>query len=200
LQQADNKYFEEYKQPDKLCSEMYSCKNGVSEYIAQMENKSYQAQYRVSSWDSDYNMLKHIRWVRNRIAHDSGTHQISNPEDLEFVRDFYNRIFSGQDSLTILRKAIDAEDERRKQQKKQQTSQVSAPTPAYSYTPPKKASRILLNRASSPVYKELRQLGRRSFPCTLSALPFMPSELRQHRTISTSAFGGSFELKCVVFS
>ena len=138
MQPADNEFFEEYKRLDKLCSEMYSCQNGISEYIAQMENKAYQGQYRIHSWDSDYKMLKHVRWVRNQIAHDSGTYQISEPEDLTFVRDYYNRIFSGQDSLTLLRKAIDAETERRRQQKKQQTDQVTTPTIPHSYTPPKK--------------------------------------------------------------
>ena len=124
LQSHDNEFFEEYKRLDKLCSEMYSCQNGVSEYIAQMENKSYQGQYRVSSWDSDYKMLKHVRWVRNQIAHDSGLYQISEPNDLEFVRDYRNRIFSGQDSLTLLRKAIDIDAERASQRNKQHNEQV----------------------------------------------------------------------------
>ncbi len=138
MQLADNEFFEEYKRLDKLCSEMYSCQNGISEYIAQMESKSYQGQYSISSWDSDYKMLKHVRWVRNQIAHDSGIYQISEPEDMTFVRDFYNRIFSGQDSLTLLRKAIDTEAEQRRQQKKQQTNQVSTPTIPHSSTHPKK--------------------------------------------------------------
>ena len=140
MQSADNEFFEEYKRLDKLCSEMYSCQNGVSEYIAQMESKSYQGQYRISSWDSDYKMLKHVRWIRNQIAHDSGTYQISEQGDLIFVRDFYNRIFSGRDSLTLLRKAIDAEAERRSQQKKQQTNHVPTPTIPHAYTPPKNSN------------------------------------------------------------
>lgn len=131
MQPADNDFFEEYKRLDRLCADMYSCQNGVSEYINQMENKSYQGQYRVSSWTSDYKMLKHIRWVRNQIAHDSGISQISEREDLEFVQDFYERIFSGQDPLTLLRKAIETEAERRKQQKTQHTN------PAQTYTPPR---------------------------------------------------------------
>lgn len=120
----DNEFFEEYKRLDRLCADMYSCRNGVSEYIAQMENRFYQGQFRVRSWTSDHKMLKHVRWVRNQIAHDSGVYQISEPEDLEFVLDFYERIFSGQDPLTLLRKATEAEAERRKQQ-----ARSTAPTP-----------------------------------------------------------------------
>lgn len=128
MQLQDNDFFEEYKRLDRLCSDMYSCQNGISEYIAQMENNSNQGRCRVSSWESDYKTLKHVRWVRNQIAHDSGSCQISEPEDLTFVLDFYDRIFSGQDSLTLLRKAIEAEAERQRQQKKQQANQVSTPT------------------------------------------------------------------------
>lgn len=116
---ADNVFFEAYKRLDKLCSEMYSCQNGVSEYIAQMERETYQGQYRVSSWNTDYKMLKHIRWVRNQIAHDFGLYQISEPEDLDFVQDFHSRIYSGSDPLTLLRKAIESENAIRRQQKKQ---------------------------------------------------------------------------------
>ena len=140
LQLADNEFFEEYKRLDKLCSEMYSCRNGVSEYISQMENSAYQGQFRVSSWTSDYKMLKHVRWVRNQIAHDSGTYQISEPEDLAFVRNFYGRIFSGQDSLTLLRSSMNAESEQRRQQRKQQANPVPAPDVPHSYTPQKKKS------------------------------------------------------------
>lgn len=140
LHLSDNEFFEEYKRLDRLCGDMYSCKNGVSEYISQMESKAYQGRYRVSSWDSDYKMLKHVRWVRNQIAHDSGTYQFSDSDDLAFVQDFYHRIFSGQDSLTLLRKSIDAAAERQKQHKKQQASKSNIQSASYSYAPPKKKS------------------------------------------------------------
>lgn len=37
MQPADNEFFEEYKHLDKLCGDMYSCRNGISEYIDQMD-------------------------------------------------------------------------------------------------------------------------------------------------------------------
>ena len=40
MQPADNDFFEEYKRLDRLCADMYSCQNGVSEYINQMENNT----------------------------------------------------------------------------------------------------------------------------------------------------------------
>ena len=137
---ADNDFFEEYKRLEKLCSEMYSCKNGVSEYIAQMEHLTYKGQFRVSSWNNDYKMLKHVRWVRNQIAHDSGSYQISEPENLDFVQEFHSRIFSGTDPLTSLRKAIESENRIQRQQKKQSTIQAQTPTEPYTYRPVQKKS------------------------------------------------------------
>lgn len=138
---ADNDFFEAYKRLDKLCSEMYSCQNGVSEYIAQMERHAYKGQFRVSSWNNDYKMLKHVRWVRNQIAHDSGSYQISEPEDLDFVQAFHSRIYSGSDPLTLLRKAIESENRIQRQQKKQSTTQVQTPTEPYTYRPVQNKSR-----------------------------------------------------------
>ena len=42
MQPADNEFFEEYKHLDSLCGDMYSCRNGISEYIDQMDSKSHQ--------------------------------------------------------------------------------------------------------------------------------------------------------------
>lgn len=135
MQPADNEFFEEYKHLDKLCGDMYSCRNGISEYIDQMDNKSYKGSPLIPSWNSDYKMLKHIRWVRNQIAHDSGAYQVSESEDLEFVRNFYDRIFSGQDPLTLLRKEEEKAAARRKNQNKQQTTPVQTPDEVSIYAP-----------------------------------------------------------------
>ncbi len=135
MQPADNEFFEEYKHLDKLCGDMYSCRNGISEYIDQMDNKSHRGYHLVPLWDSDYKMLKHIRWVRNQIAHDSGAYQVSESEDLEFVRNFYDRIFSGQDPLTLLRKEEEKAAARRKNQNKQQTTPVQPPDEVSIYAP-----------------------------------------------------------------
>lgn len=101
----DNDFFEAYKRLDSVCSDLYSTRNGISEYIADMETKASQGHLLIPSWDSDYKSLKHIRWVRNRIAHDADDSQISETSDLSFAQDFYHRILSEKDPLTLLRKA-----------------------------------------------------------------------------------------------
>ena len=122
MQKMDNEFFEMYKRLDNLCRDMYSCRNGVSEYISQMEQAAYQGKYKVYSWDDDYKKLKHLRWVRNRIAHDSGVFQICEPHDIDAVHDFYDRILSGQDPLALLRKITEARPLYKKTEYRQQTA------------------------------------------------------------------------------
>ena len=105
MHQNDNDFFEAYKKLEKVCSDLYSAKNGVSEYISDMETKATFGHRLIPSWDSDYKGLKHIRWVRNRIAHDTDNAQISEPSDLAFAKDFRGRILYEKDPLTLLRKA-----------------------------------------------------------------------------------------------
>ena len=92
MQKMDNEFFEMYKRLDNLCRDMYSCRNGVSEYISQMEQAAYQGKYKVYSWEADYKKLKHLRWVRNRIAHDSGVFQICEPHDIDDVHALLRKI------------------------------------------------------------------------------------------------------------
>ena len=119
MQAADNEFFEEYKKLDNLCTDMFSCeKNGVSAYISEMENSDYRIICRIPSWDDDYDMLKHVRHVRNALAHESFSYRLSNSEDIKFVKDFYSRIFAGKDALSLLRKESEKLNRQRKQQKK----------------------------------------------------------------------------------
>lgn len=142
LQPSDILFFEEYKRLDKLCSDIYFCQNGISEYIAHMERESFQGLRRISSWDSDYKMLKHIRWIRNQIAHSSDTYQMSEQEDLKAVQDYYDRILSGNDALSLLRKAIQKENNLKTPQKRPQVNHVQMQTASSSYTPIKKKSKV----------------------------------------------------------
>lgn len=50
-------------------------------------------------------MLKHIRWVRNQIAHDTSDAPFSTEADLEFTNAFYDRIINQNDPFSHLKKA-----------------------------------------------------------------------------------------------
>ena len=104
MQALDNEFFEAYKRLDRFCSDIYGCRNGVSQYIEDMERVSYQERFAIPSWEQAYKTLKHLRWVRNQIAHDSGQIQICEEYDIHDVNSFYDDIISGTDPLTQLRR------------------------------------------------------------------------------------------------
>lgn len=104
MQALDNEFFEAYKRLDCLCSDIYGCRNGVSQYIEDMERASYQGRLAIPSWEQTYKMLKHLRWVRNQLAHDSGQIQLCEECNIQNTNRFYDDIMSGRDPLTQLRK------------------------------------------------------------------------------------------------
>ena len=105
MQGQDSRFFEEYKRLDKLCGERLRSRNGVSAYIAEMERKAARGRTAVPSWASDDKALKHLRWVRNRLAHESAESRVSTAEDLAVLQEFHRRLLSGQDPLALLEKA-----------------------------------------------------------------------------------------------
>ena len=104
MQAIDNEFFEAYKRLDRLCSDIYGCRNGVSQYIEDMERVSYQGRLAIPSWEQAYRTLKHLRWVRNQLAHDSGQLQLCEERDIQDTNSFYDDIVLGCDPLTQLRR------------------------------------------------------------------------------------------------
>ena len=104
MNRSDIEFFEAYKRLDKLCGEILNCSNGVSEYISEME-RSPEGQYKVASWNTDYKELKHIKWVRNQIAHDATDFPVSDESDILFAESFYDRILNQDDPFARLRKS-----------------------------------------------------------------------------------------------
>lgn len=115
---------EEYKRLDRLCKDYLSSTEGVSEYISQMELAPWNDRRYVSTWEDDYKQLKHVRWVRNQLAHEVGTlnSDICTEDDLDWVQSFYNGIMNGSDPFSIIRKAKDEERRRTAQQRKMRSN------------------------------------------------------------------------------
>ncbi len=109
---------EEYKRLDRLCKDYLSSAEGVSEYIRQMEATPWSNRLYVFTWEDDYKQLKHVRWVRNQLAHEVGSlnSDVCTEGDLDWVQSFYNRILNGSDPFTIIREAKAEEALRAKQQ------------------------------------------------------------------------------------
>jgi len=92
------KFQEEYKSVDKFIKDAFGSVDGVSEYIRTMERNEGNKSDEV--WKDDYYKLKHMRWIRNQLAHEvSIDSDICEREDLEWLCDFHARLKKGDDSL-----------------------------------------------------------------------------------------------------
>lgn len=93
MDRLDMEFFDKYKDVDKFCGDMLSSDSGISEYIDQMEKTPASERRYVPSWERDYRMLKHLRYVRNQIAH-ANNDVISTEEDFFELNEFYDRLLN----------------------------------------------------------------------------------------------------------
>lgn len=100
-------FLEEYKQLDKLCSELFDGQPGVTSYINEMKGTDWSNAREVLNWKTDLNNLIRLRHIRNHLAHTEGAFEenLCTGEDVKWVKDFRNRIFKQIDPLASLRKS-----------------------------------------------------------------------------------------------
>lgn len=94
-------FFEEYKKLDNLCKDLFKSDRGVSQYIEEMECTPFTKSRLVESWQDDYKMLKHVRWIRNNIAHNND-YSGCNKSDVKSVKDFYKKIINQKDPFSVI--------------------------------------------------------------------------------------------------
>ena len=99
-------FLEEYKQLDKLCGELYDNQPGVTSYINDMKNIDWNVAREISDWKADLNHLIRLRHIRNHLAHTEGAfnEKLCTSEDINWVKDFRNRIRKQTDPLALLQK------------------------------------------------------------------------------------------------
>lgn len=111
-------FLENYKNLDELCRQILSSDRGVSEYIDEM---SYGSQgYRmIPGWERDYKQLKKMRWIRNRLVHetDSFEDNLVNVKDIEWLHTFYRRILECTDPFSLLHQSENMNGKTGKQEK-----------------------------------------------------------------------------------
>lgn len=93
-------FMQSYKRLDILCRDMNGI--GVTGYIEDMEQAVNRVGY-VSGWHSDYQKLKHYRYVRNQIAHEvyATEENMCSSEDVAWLEAFYQRILQQTDPLAM---------------------------------------------------------------------------------------------------
>ena len=122
-------FIDSYKKLEKICNEIYGDNHGISTYIETMTNIPSASRY-VSRWDEDLKLLKHYRWIRNKIVHEPGCTEdnMCDYADIQWLNEFYSRIMTGNDPLTLYRKVTKPQ---KATVRKQQfyTQQYTIPTP-----------------------------------------------------------------------
>lgn len=94
-----------YKRADRFIKDAYSSSEGVSEYIRLMEADFIKGSSKIQGWKRDYDNLKHIRWIRNQLAHEvSYDSEICSVNEYEWLEEFYERLLSTEDPLTALKR------------------------------------------------------------------------------------------------
>ena len=100
----ESRLFEEYKQVDNICRDMLSSQSGVKQYITEMEQNFSYGLSVIPSWKDDYYTLKRVKWLRNKIAHESGVTEC-NENDAAWLENFHRRLLTRQDPLALLNNA-----------------------------------------------------------------------------------------------
>lgn len=116
---------EEYKYVDAICRDMLGAEKGVSAYIDQLNETPMTVRYWIAEWNDEYRQLKHIRWLRNQIAHSTGYVECTQ-SDLDWLKGFHNRLLTQQD---LLAKAHRVMQESQIQNQQQQAKTILAAAP-----------------------------------------------------------------------
>ncbi len=101
MTKIEMEFFDEYKAVDNICRDMFQTQQGVTEYINQMEANDLQGSRRVVNWNEKYKMLKHLRWLRNQIAHDNSAPELEE-NDLIELQHFHTQLLNQKDPLAVL--------------------------------------------------------------------------------------------------
>lgn len=118
---------DEYKYVDKICREMFGTEKGVTAYIEQLDETPVTVRYWITEWNNEYRQLKHIRWLRNQIAHSTGYVECTQ-YDLDWLKYFHNRLLTQQDLLAKAHRVI-KESQIQRQQQLAKTVTAAAPKP-----------------------------------------------------------------------
>lgn len=121
-------FLEEFKRLDALLRDMYQSEKGVSNYIDNMKSIPPDEYRFVSNWECDLKKLIRLRHLRNQLTHDIGTLDIDlcTQEDVDLLREFYDRFINICDPLALLRK---------QQEKRQATASLSQDKTQSEYMP-----------------------------------------------------------------
>ena len=95
-------YLESYKRLDQLCRDMFRTKDGVTEYINQMDRVISRINSK-QDWRNFYSRLKYQRRLRNDLVHNTECSECTE-EDIDEIEYFFDLILKQEDPLACIRK------------------------------------------------------------------------------------------------
>lgn len=95
-------YLESYKRLDQLCRDMFRSKDGVTEYINQMDRVISRINSK-PDWRNFYSRLKYQRRLRNDLVHNTECSECTE-EDIDEIEYFFDLILKQEDPLACIRK------------------------------------------------------------------------------------------------
>ncbi len=100
MNKLDTEYLDKYKKLDEMLAKRFELKyGGVSEYIKRMEQMPEKKAAQIAGWKADYKKLKHLRWVRNQIAHSTES-ACADKTDYADLGEMANRFAKKTDPLS----------------------------------------------------------------------------------------------------
>lgn len=118
-------FLEAYKNLDEICKQIFFSDIGISKYIEEMENES-QGSFYVSNWENDYKKLKHMRWIRNQLVHDTDSFQqnMVTMDDIDWLKHFRSRIMNCTDPFALLNQSRKQNNKVRKVHKNNKVEKI----------------------------------------------------------------------------
>ena len=95
-------YIDSYKRLDQLCRDMFRTKDGVTEYINQMDRVISRINSK-RDWRNFYSRLKYQRRLRNNLVHNTDCSECTE-EDIDEIEYFFELILKQEDPLAYIRK------------------------------------------------------------------------------------------------
>ena len=95
-------YLESYKRLDQLCRDMFRTKDGVTEYINQMDRLISRINSK-QDWRNFYSRLKYQRRLRNDLVHNTECLDCTEG-DIDEIEYFFDLILKQEDPLAYIRK------------------------------------------------------------------------------------------------
>ena len=95
-------YLKSYKRLDQLCRDMFRTKDGVTEYINQMDRVISRINSK-QDWRNFYSRLKYQRRLRNDLVHNTECSDCTE-EDIDEIEYFFDLILKQEDPLACIRR------------------------------------------------------------------------------------------------